>query len=56
MRTVTVYTDYKSPYAFLANAAVYQLAADTGAPWFGQRRNARTPAMNWAASSVLAAS
>lgn len=31
MRTVTVYTDYKSPYAFLANAAVYQLAADTGA-------------------------
>lgn len=31
MRTVTVYTDYKSPYAYLANAAVYQLAADTGA-------------------------
>ena len=31
LRTVTVYTDYKSPYAYLANAAVYALAAETGA-------------------------
>ena len=30
-RTVTVYTDYKSPYAFLANAGIYALEAGTGA-------------------------
>jgi 2-hydroxychromene-2-carboxylate isomerase len=29
-RTVTVYTDYKSPYAFLAKDLAYQLERDTG--------------------------
>ena len=28
--TVTVYTDYKSPYAYLANEPAYELAHDTG--------------------------
>jgi 2-hydroxychromene-2-carboxylate isomerase len=31
MRTLIVYTDYKSPYAFLARDTVYALARDTGA-------------------------
>ena len=29
--TITAYTDYKSPYAFLAKDQVYTLARDTGA-------------------------
>jgi 2-hydroxychromene-2-carboxylate isomerase len=31
MRQITVYTDYKSPYAYLAKDPIYQLAADCGA-------------------------
>jgi 2-hydroxychromene-2-carboxylate isomerase len=32
MSTVTVYTDYKSPYAYIAKDLIYQLAEATGAP------------------------
>jgi len=31
MRTVTVYTDYKSPYAYIAKDLIYQMAGETGA-------------------------
>src|SRR3569833_3336648 len=31
MRTITVYTDIKSPYAYLAKDPIYDLAAQTGA-------------------------
>jgi 2-hydroxychromene-2-carboxylate isomerase len=31
MRTITVYSDYKSPYAYLAKDPVYDLARETGA-------------------------
>jgi len=31
MRTVTVYTDYKSPYAYLAKDLIYQMAEACGA-------------------------
>jgi 2-hydroxychromene-2-carboxylate isomerase len=31
MRTLTVYTDYKSPYAYLAKDPIYELAAECGA-------------------------
>ena len=31
MRTVTVYTDYKSPYAYLAKDPTYEMAAECGA-------------------------
>jgi len=31
MKTVTVYTDYKSPYAFVAKDLIYELAEETGA-------------------------
>ena len=31
MRTVTVYTDYKSPYAYIAKDLIYQMAEQTGA-------------------------
>ena len=30
MRTLTVYTDYKSPYAYLAKDPIYELGADCG--------------------------
>lgn len=29
-RTIKVYTDYKSPYAYLAKDRIYELAAETG--------------------------
>jgi hypothetical protein len=35
--TLIVYTDYKSPYAFLAKDRVYALADDTGAEMIGGR-------------------
>jgi 2-hydroxychromene-2-carboxylate isomerase len=31
MHTVTVYTDYKSPYAYIAKDLIYQMAGETGA-------------------------
>jgi 2-hydroxychromene-2-carboxylate isomerase len=31
MRTITVYSDYKSPYAYLAKDPAYELARETGA-------------------------
>jgi 2-hydroxychromene-2-carboxylate isomerase len=31
MRTVTVYTDFKSPYAYIAKDLIYQMAGETGA-------------------------
>ena len=39
VRSLTVYIDYKSPYAYLAVAPVYRLAEETGGVWANQFDN-----------------
>jgi hypothetical protein len=49
--TILVYSDYKSPYAFLAKDLIYELEGDLSTP--APRRFRLRPPSNWMPAAIV---